>query len=94
MHARSAWDSGLPARAPRCRGAPTPVGTPPATTYEVTACHPDYVTCISVKGDGSGYGSANDLDCGSIQKAVRLRRMRVDPYRLDADGDGIGCQSY
>jgi endonuclease YncB( thermonuclease family) len=74
--------------------APTQVGTPPATTYEVTACHPDYVTCISVKGDGSGYGSANDLDCGSIQKAVRLRRMRVDPYRLDADGDGIGCQSY
>jgi endonuclease YncB( thermonuclease family) len=73
---------------------PAPVGTPPATTHEITACHPDYVTCISVEGDGSGYGSANDLDCGSIQKAVRLRRIGVDPYRLDADGDGIGCQSY
>jgi endonuclease YncB( thermonuclease family) len=73
---------------------PAPVGTPPATTYERTACHPDYVTCISVEGDGSGYGSANDLDCGSIREAVTLRRIGVDPYRLDADGDGIGCQSY
>jgi endonuclease YncB( thermonuclease family) len=70
-----------------------PATVAPATTYEVTACHPDYVTCIPVQGNGSGYGRANDLDCGSIRKAVRLRRAGVDPYRLDADGDGIGCQS-
>jgi len=65
-----------------------------ATTYELTACHLDYVTCISVEGNGSGHGSANDLDCVGIRKAVKLRRIGVDPYRLDADGDGIGCQSY
>jgi endonuclease YncB( thermonuclease family) len=74
---------------------PAPVTvTPPATTYENTGCHPDYVTCIRIEGNGSGYGSANDLDCGSIREAVTLRRIGVDPYRLDADGDGIGCQSY
>jgi endonuclease YncB( thermonuclease family) len=71
--------------------APAPVA--PATTYEVTACHPDYVTCIPVRGDGSGHGRANDLNCGSIRKPVRLRHIEVDPYQLDADGDGIGCQS-
>ena len=72
----------------------TPATVAPATTYELTACHPDYVTCIPVEGNGSGRGSANDLDCGGIRKAVKLRRIGGDPYRLDADGDGIGCQSY
>jgi hypothetical protein len=58
------------------------------------SCHPDYVTCIPVKGDGSGNGEANDLDCGDIRKLVTLRRAGVDPYRLDNDGDGYGCDSY
>jgi endonuclease YncB( thermonuclease family) len=71
---------------------PAPVATPPV--IPVGACHPDYLTCIRVQGDGSGSGDENDLDCGSIQKSVTLRRIGVDPYRLDADGDGIGCQSY
>jgi endonuclease YncB( thermonuclease family) len=78
------------------RGAAAPLAPAtetPATTYQNTACHPDYVTCIRVEGNGSGQGRANDLDCGSIRKAVKLRRIGVDPYRLDADGDGIGCQS-
>jgi endonuclease YncB( thermonuclease family) len=71
--------------------APAPVA--PATTNEVRACHPEYVTCIPVQGDGSGHGRANDLNCGSIQKPVRLRQIGVDPYQLDADGDGTGCHS-
>lgn len=58
------------------------------------SCHPDYVTCIPVKGDGSGSGTENDLDCPDIGKLVRLRQVGVDPYRLDADGDGYGCDSY
>ena len=72
--------------------APAPVA--PATSVKPSsACHPDYVTCVRVVGNGSGYGRANDLDCGSIREAVRLRHIGADPYRLDADGDGIGCQS-
>ncbi len=65
----------------------------PESTWVITSCHPDYVTCVGVEGNGSGHGRANDLDCGSIGEAVKLRRIGVDPYRLDADGDGIGCQS-
>jgi hypothetical protein len=59
-----------------------------------TSCHPAYVTCVPVKGDGSGSGAANDLDCPEIGKAVQLRQVGVDPYRLDSDGDGTGCDSY
>lgn len=57
-------------------------------------CHPDYRTCIPIKGDGSGNGDANDLDCGDIGTVVYLRRVGRDPYRLDKDGDGVGCESY
>ena len=54
-------------------------------------CHPDYLTCVPVQGDGSGRGAANDLDCGDLPGRVQLRQPGVDPYRLDADGDGTGC---
>jgi endonuclease YncB( thermonuclease family) len=63
-------------------------------TTSTSSCHPDYLTCIPVKGDGSGNGDANDLDCGDIGKKVTLRQAGVDPYRLDSDGDGFGCDSY
>jgi len=54
-------------------------------------CHPDYLTCIPVAGDGSGNGRGNDLDCGNLQGSVQARQAGVDPYRLDGDGDGVGC---
>jgi endonuclease YncB( thermonuclease family) len=57
-----------------------------------SSCHPDYKTCIPIKGDGSGNGQENDLDCGDIGKPVYLRQIGVDPYRLDADSDGVGCE--
>jgi endonuclease YncB( thermonuclease family) len=54
-------------------------------------CHPDYLSCVPVRGDGSGRGRTNDVDCGSIGDTVVLRQAGVDPYRLDGDGDGLGC---
>ena len=86
---------GLWSACPGTRGAAATAtaSDAPESTWVITACHPDYVTCIRVAGNGSGHGRANDLNCGSIREAVKLRRIGVDPYRLDADGDGIGCQS-
>jgi endonuclease YncB( thermonuclease family) len=78
-----------PAPAAPAPAAPTRTAPPAAA-----GCHPDYATCIPVKGDGSGHGRANDLDCASIGQRVQLRTAGVDPYRLDADGDGVGCQSF
>jgi endonuclease YncB( thermonuclease family) len=72
--------------------APVPLAsTAPATSD--ADCHPDYATCVRVQGDGSGRGQANDLDCGSLPGPVRLRKAGVDPYRLDGDRDGVGCDS-
>ena len=64
---------------------------PPRAAPVVAGCHPDYLTCIPVAGDGSGNGGANDLDCGALDGPVQARQPGVDPYRLDADGDGVGC---
>jgi endonuclease YncB( thermonuclease family) len=64
----------------------------PAQEPSAAGCHPDYLTCIPVQGDGSGAGAANDLDCGQIGQPVRLRQTGVDPYRLDREGDGVGCE--
>lgn len=73
--------------------APQGFAAPPAQASG--DCHPDYATCIPVKGDGSGRGEANDLDCGDLRKLVRIRQVGVDPYRLDGDDDdGLGCESY
>ena len=72
------------------------VAAPPAKKPAPAAggsCHPQYVTCIPVKGDGSGRGQANDLDCGDIGRRVQLQRGGADPYRLDgSDDDGYGCE--
>lgn len=82
-----------------CSGARSAAAPAPATagsprgTAAAGGCHPDYVTCLPVQGDGSGRGEANDLDCSSIDGPVQLRRAGVDPYRLDADGDGVGCDA-
>lgn len=75
-------------------GAPVPQaepshGGPPAPPAE--GCHPDYLTCVPVRGDGSGRGGANDVDCGSLGHTVVLNKPGVDAYRLDGDGDGYGC---
>jgi hypothetical protein len=36
--------------------------------------------------------SPTDLDCGDIGFTVTV--VGSDPYRLDGDGDGHGCESY
>ena len=70
----------------------TPRQPPPDdTTSSGAGCHPDYRTCVAVQGDGSGLGTANDLDCGALPGAVLLHEPGVDPYRLDSDSDGTGC---
>ena len=73
--------------------APTPFIPSSAAPAGSANCHPDYITCIPIKGTGSGDGDANDLDCADIQTKVQLRNTN-DPYRLDGEGDGWGCESY
>ena len=81
---------------PTVRSTTRPAPEPPATVPSEEAapttsrCHPAYVNCIPNRpGD-----SLNCTDLTSAQKPVRLKQRGVDPYRLDGDGDGVGCESY
>lgn len=54
------------------------------TTGSATAeCAPDYAPCLPI---------SDDLNCSEIGTQVRV--VGADPYSLDADGNGIGCESY
>lgn len=61
--------------------APRPTLTPEAAQPTPT-CQVGYDPCLPVVAD---------LDCSDINGSVRV--TGDDPYRLDRDGDGIGCES-
>ena len=48
-------------------------------------CHPSYTPCLPIVGD---------LDCGDIRVVGKdpVQVKGPDEYRLDADGDGLGCE--
>ena len=60
---------------------------PEAETEPAGDCHPAYEPCLpNLPGDA--------LNCGDLtseQKPVRVKEIGVDPYRLDRDGNGVGC---
>jgi hypothetical protein len=48
------------------------------------SCEPGYTPCLPITGD---------LDCGEISDALKpIHVTGSDPYRLDSDGDGLGCE--
>ena len=51
-------------------------------------CHPAYEPCLpNLAGDALNCG-----DLTSAQRPVRVKKIGVDPYRLDRDQDGNGCE--
>lgn len=54
----------------------------PAPAPQDDGCHPGYSPCLP---------PVADLDCDDVGGPVRV--LGDDPYRLDADGDGTGCDS-
>jgi hypothetical protein len=62
---------------------------PPATTtVPATDCHPAYSPCLPNR-------AGDVLNCGDLsnaQKPVTVLDTAVDPYGLDGDNDGIGCE--
>ena len=85
----------LPAESFTLNLAGPATATPTPTTEEAKPveadgdCHPAYTPCLpNLRGDA--------LNCGNLaagQRPVRVVERGVDPYRLDGDGDGIGCES-
>ena len=67
-------------------GAPTALPAPPTTPPPPSNnCHSSYSPCLPIVAD---------LDCADI-RAMGVAPVRVlgsDPYRLDGDNDGLGCE--
>jgi endonuclease YncB( thermonuclease family) len=56
----------------------------PAPASGGRGCHTSYSPCLPVVAD---------LDCGEISDSKKpIRVLGSDPYRLDADDDGWGCE--
>ena len=47
-------------------------------------CHPAYEPCLPI---------VDDLNCGDVDGPITVKNPGVDPYRLDRDSDGTGCES-
>jgi endonuclease YncB( thermonuclease family) len=63
----------------------TPVPVPKPPTPPSSSCHSSYSPCLPI---------VDDLDCADI-RAMGVAPVRVlgsDPYRLDGDNDGLGCE--
>ena len=66
----------------RTCATPTPTPTSSPTPSPGGDCHPNYSPCLPI---------VDDLDCGDIDGPVTVIGG-ADPYRLDGDGDGVGCE--
>jgi endonuclease YncB( thermonuclease family) len=66
-----------------CASPQAPV-TPAAPTTPST-CHPNYSKCLPIVGD---------LDCADVRALGKapVQVTGADPYRLDGDDDGLGCE--
>lgn len=54
------------------------------TPTSPTACTPGYAPCLP---------KSSDLNCGDIPEAKKpVRVTGADPYQLDRDRDGLGCE--
>jgi hypothetical protein len=65
--------------------APRPRRRQPPAVPSDGSCEPGYTPCLP---------RVADLDCGQIPDARKpVHVTGNDPYRLDADGDGLGCDA-
>lgn len=98
----AACDSAAPASPTAPPATPTPEApvttiavlpfVPPANPQPAAGsgdCHPAYSPCLPNL-------AGNAINCGdltSAQKPVTVRTIGVDPYALDGNSDGVGCES-
>jgi micrococcal nuclease len=67
-----------------CGAAPLPIASPPPAPAG-GSCHASYTPCLPI---------VDDLDCADVRALGKapVRVLGSDPYRLDGDGDGWGCE--
>lgn len=76
------WDPAGPATTAGGGSPPPPASPPPTPTAE--GCAAGYSPCLPI---------VDDLDCGDIDDDLKpIRVTGDDQYRLDGEGDGLGCE--
>ena len=76
--------------------SPTPMPVPPTPTPQNSYGNTYYRTANGVDIDQYDENGNGDINCGelpSAAKPVTVLNSGNDPYGLDGDGDGIGCES-
>lgn len=74
-----------PAPVPPTTSSPPTTSQPPAPTESGGSCEPGYSPCLP---------TVADLNCDDIPSdKTPVTVTGSDPYELDADGDGYGCDS-
>lgn len=70
---------------------PTTAPLPQPVVADASAddCHPSYDPCVPFASDVDCAGGSGN---GPVYVAGPVTVVGSDPYRLDADGDGIGCE--
>lgn len=65
--------------------ATRPAPAPASASASAAACHQNYSKCLPV---------VSDLDCDDIRALGKapVKVIGADPYRLDGDNDGLGCE--
>ncbi|NUT17832.1 MAG: hypothetical protein HOV77_01470 [Hamadaea sp.] len=66
-----------------------PTASPPAVAPPEPTCHPGYSGCVPIAPDVDCAGGTGDGPA-YVQGPVTV--YGDDPYRLDRDHDGIGCE--
>jgi hypothetical protein len=75
----------VPLRPTQAVSSGLPSAGPPRPGKASPGCNPHYrLACVP--------NSRADLDCSQIRHKVRI--VGSDPYNLDSNGDGYGCESY
>jgi endonuclease YncB( thermonuclease family) len=79
------WDpaaQATPTVAPTAKATPRPT---PKPTKKPSSCHPSYIPCLPIVAD---------LDCPDVRAMGKapVQVIGPDDYRLDRDGDGLGCE--
>jgi hypothetical protein len=70
---------------PAATSSPPPAKNPTPTAPASGSCDPNYTGyCVPIVG--------YDLDCADIGHRVTV--VGIDIHHFDADGDGLGCESY
>ena len=81
---------------PEGSSTPTPIPSTPVPTTQSSYGGSYYRTANGVDIDQYDANGNGDINCGelpSAAKPVTVLNPIEDPYRLDGDGDGIGCES-